>query len=62
MISSAFLALMRLAFWVCSTIFGSLGVFLLWGSFYVPSLAREALVFLGAAIGMTLAAPAIRRD
>ncbi len=48
---------MRLVGMVLSLAFGSSGVFMLWASFYVPNCGLLAVLFLSAAVALTLTSP-----
>ena len=48
--------LVRLTNWVMSTMLGSSGVFALWASFYVPHLGLYAVLLLGSATALQIAA------
>ena len=50
-------SLLRAAVWVISPVFGGLGIFCLWASFYIPSVAADTIVFLGAATAITASLP-----
>ena len=50
-------SLLRAAVWAISLVFGGLSIFCLWASFYIPSVAAYAIVFLGAATAITASLP-----
>jgi hypothetical protein len=54
-------SLLRAAVWAISLVFGGLGIFCLWASFYIPSVATYTIVFLGAATAITASLPKAER-
>lgn len=52
MLDQLSIKLISLGAWALAVVFGSVGVFLVWGSFYYPPAAIYAIVYLGLAIGL----------